>query len=159
TNDFHGGLYLYNSTSATEANNFFSTTAKPPHLVINTTGGFLGGRIIKDKLFFFGSYEGEFTRSAEAGLLSIPSALHLSGDLSGSSTPIYDPNTGTPDGRGRTPFPGNIIPGSRIDPVVKKIIPNVPATNLPGVVNNHYMNRAVLYNLHKIDTKYDYNAT
>jgi len=159
SNVTHGGVYWYNSTSATEANNFFSSTSKPPHLVNNNTGGLLGGRVIKDKLFYFGSYEGDFTRSAESGILSIPNAIQLSGDLSGSANPIYDPNTGTPDGKNRTPLPGNIIPSSRIDPVVKKIIPNIPATNLPGVVNNYYMNRAVLYNLHKIDTKFDYNAT
>ena len=75
----------------------------------------------------------------------------------GSLIPIYDPTTGTVDGKNRSPFPGNIIPSSRIDPVVKKIIPNIPATNQPGVVNNYYVNRAVLYNLHKIDTKFDYN--
>lgn len=159
TNQTHGGVYWYNSTSATEANNFFSNASKPPHLVNNNTGGFLGGRIIRDKLFYFGSYEGDFTRSAESGILSIPGPVQLSGDLSGSANPIYDPNSGTPDGKNRSPFPGNIIPPDRIDPVVKKIIPNIPKTNLPGVVSNYYLNRAVVYNLHKIDTKFDYNAT
>ena len=119
TNDLHGGLYWYNSTSATEANNFFSRANKPPHLVDNNPGGFVGGRIIKDKLFYFGSYEGDYTRSAESGILSIPNAIQLSGDLSGSNTPIYDPKTGTPDGKNRSPFEGNMIPSSRIDPVVK----------------------------------------
>ncbi len=162
TNDMHGGLYWYNSTSATEANNFFANAQgikKPPHLVDNNPGGFMGGRVIKDKLFYFGSYEGSYQRSAESGVQSIPGAIQLSGDLSGSPTPIYDPATGTLDGKNRSPFPGNIIPSNRIDPVVKKIIPNIPATNQPGVVNNYYVNRAVLYNLHKIDTKVDYNAT
>src|SRR5262249_41812229 len=164
TNDLHGGTYWYNSVSATGANNFFSNAqgiSKPPHLAYNNAGGFLGGRVIKDKLFYFGSYEGDFTRSAESGLLSIPGHVQLSGDLSGSANPIYDPNTGTPDGKDRTPFPDKIIPQSRIDPVVKKIIPNIPRTNVAGnpALNNFYMDRAVKYNLHKIDTKVDYNAT
>jgi len=159
TNEMHGSGYWYNSTSATEARPFFSSASKAPHLVINNPGGTLGGRVIKDKLFYFGSYEGEFTRSAESGILSIPGPKELSGDLSGSATPIYDPNTGTSDGRGRTPFANNLIPQNRIDPVVRKIIPSIPTANLPGVVNNYYIDRGVLYNLHKIDTKVDFNAT
>src|SRR5712691_5019169 len=149
SNSTHGGLYWYHSNSATEANNFFANAqgiGKPPHLVNNNPGGFIGGRVIKDKLFYFGSYEGDYLRGAESGLLSIPGPIQLSGNMSGSSTPIYDPATGTPDGKDRTPFPGSIIPTSRIDPVVKKIIPNIPATNQPGVINNYYLNRGTLYN-------------
>ena len=117
--------------------------------------------MIRDKLFYFGSYEGDYLRSAESGVLSIPAAINLSGDLSGSPNPVYDPSTGTADGRNRTPFVENIIPQSRIDPVVRKIIPNIPRTNIAGdpVVNNFYLDRGVLYNLHKFDTKFDYNAT
>jgi hypothetical protein len=165
TNELHGGTYWYNSTSATQANSWFANAQpngpkKPPHLVLNNAGGFLGGRVIKDKLFYFGSYEGDFSRSAESGILSIPAAKELSGDLSGSANPIYDPATGTPDGRNRTPFANNRIPQNRIDPVIKRIIPSIPATNIPGAsVNNFYMDRAVLYNLHKIDSKVDYTPT
>jgi hypothetical protein len=164
TNELHGGTYWYNSVSKTGANNFFANSngiKKPPHLAYNNTGGFLGGRIIRDKLFYFGSYEADLTRSAESGVLSIPGPVELSGDFSRSPTPIYDPNTGAANGTGRTPFAGNIIPQNRIDPVVKRIIPNIPATNIAGnpAINNFYMDRAVLYNLHKIDTKFDYVAS
>ena len=162
TNATHGGLYEYNIISKFEANNFFSNSAgisKPPHLVDNNTGGFIGGHILRNKLFYFGSYEGDFQNSANSGVLSIPNAVQLSGNMSGSGTPIYDPSTGTPDGKNRTPFPGNIIPKASFDPVVLKMIPNIPATNVGGpaaVVNNFYINDANVYNLHKIDTKFDY---
>ncbi len=160
-NETHGGTYEYNIISKFEANNFFSNAtgvSKPPHLVDNNAGGFVGGHIKKNKLFYFGSYEGDWNHSANSGVLSIPNAAQLGGNLSGSSTPIYDPQTGNADGTGKTPFPGSIIPISRFDPVSLKIIPNIPATNVGGaaVVNNFFINDANVYNLHKIDTKVDY---
>jgi hypothetical protein len=162
TNDMHGGVYWYHANAATQANNFFANAngvSKPPPLVWNNTGGFLGGRVIRDKLFYFGSYEGDFLHDADSGLLSIPAPRELSGDMSASANAIYDPATGNPDGTSRTPFPGNLIPASRIDPVVRRIIPHIPATNRPGVTDNYYFNRKKIYRLHKIDTKVDYNAS
>jgi len=165
SNATHGGFYEYNTDSAFEANNFFSNSSgikKPPLLVDNNTGGFLGGHIIKNKLFYFGSYEGDFNHSANSGVLSIPNASNLTGNMSGSPTAIFDPATGNADGTGKTQFPGNIIPSTRFDPVVLKIIPNIPATNVGGAaadINNFYINDANVYNLHKIDTKVDYNVT
>lgn len=165
SNATHGGVYEYNSDSKFEANNFFSNAsglAKPPHLVDNDLGGFAGGHIIKNKLFYFGSYEVDLNHSANSGVLSIPNAANLGGNMSGSASPIYDPNTGNADGTGKTPFPGNIIPTSRIDPVALKIVPNIPATNVGGpgaVINNFFINDANVYNLHKIDAKLDYNVT
>ncbi len=115
SNQTHGGVYDFNIISRFEANNFFSPYPKPPHLVDNDTGGFLGGHILRNKLFYFGSYEGDFNNSSNSGVLSIPNAAQLSGNMTGSGNPIYDPATGNPDGTGKTPFPGNIIPISRFD--------------------------------------------
>lgn len=105
SNQTHGAAYEYNSDSAFEANNFFSNSSgvsKPPHPVDNNAGGFAGGHILRNKLFYFGNSEGDFTHNANSGLLSIPNATQLSGNMSGSATPIYDPTTGKPDGTGRT---------------------------------------------------------
>lgn len=162
SNSTHGGLYEYNSVTALQANYFFSNAvgvSTRPHFVDNDVGGFLGGHVIRNKFFYFGSYEGDFTNSAYAGIVSIPNQVQLGGDLTGSVNPIYDPATGTPDGKGRTRFPGNIIPQNRISPVVQKIIPSIPAANTGGygaVVNNYYYTQPSFYNLHKIDTKEDY---
>jgi hypothetical protein len=162
TNAVHGAGFAYNIDSAFEANNWFANASgisKPPHLVDNNVGGNMGGPILRNKLFYFGSYEGDYLRQANSGVFSIPNQLTLSGNFTGSNNPIYDPMTGAANGTGRTAFPGNIIPPSRINPVIAKIIPFVPATNLPGVVNNYYGNLPSFYNLHKIDTKIDYTAT
>lgn len=160
TNTLHGALYEYNINNATEARNFFQPVGQAaPHLVDNDVGGWLGGPIIRDKLFYWGGYEGDFTRQGMNGIIAVPTPTMLSGDLSGSPTPIYDPNTGNPDGSGRTPFRGNIIPQNRISPVVQKLLPDFPTPNLPGIVNNLETTQATTYNLHKISAKIDYQAT
>jgi hypothetical protein len=164
SNSTHGAAYLYNMDSAFEANNFFSNASgvnKPPHLVDNNAGGYIGGHIIRNKLFYFGSYEGDFAHYANSGVLSLPPQVELGGDFSSSPNPIYDPGTGSANGTGKMPFPGNIIPKGRINPVTLKIIPNVPLTNVGSaalIANNFFINDANVYNLHKIDTKFDYVA-
>ncbi len=163
-NETHGGVYEYNTDTAFEANNFFanaSGVSKPPPLVDNDLGGFAGGHIIKNKLFYFGSYEVDITHNSNSGVLSIPNAVQLSGNMTGSGNPIYNPFTGNPNGTGRTPFPGNIIPESLMDPIALKIAALIPPTNTGGpgaVVNNFYLNDANIYHLHKIDTKLDWNV-
>jgi len=160
SNELHGAAYAYNIVNFFQANNFFSNASgvsKPAHLVDNNDGGFVGGNIIKNKLFYFGSYEGDFLRQANSGILSIPAPTELSGNESASANPIYDPSTGNADGARRSPFPGSIIPASRINPIIAKIVALIPPTNLPGSLNNFYVNLPSNYNLHKIDTKFDYN--
>ena len=162
SNGIHGAFYEWNITNATEARGFFQLpTQKAAHLVDNDTGGWVSGPIIRDKLFYFAGYEGDFIHQGYSGVISVPTPQMLSGDLSGSSQPVYDPNTGNADGSGKTPFPGNKIPENRISPVAKIMIPYVPApnTNLTGIVNNFAVVQATVYNLHKIDTKIDYQIT
>jgi outer membrane receptor protein involved in Fe transport len=162
TNGFHGAGFEYNIGAYSEANNFFAPYgSKPPHLVDNDTGGNAGGPIIRDKLFYFGSYEGDYNDSAVSGILSLPNATELSGNESASPNPIYNPYTGDPKtGKGRTAFPGNIVPASMFDPVVVKLLPHFPSVTYPNLpLNNDFVNQAQVYNLHKIDTKIDYTAT
>ena len=57
SNDFHGNLFEYIRNGDLDARNFFSTSG-PDTLKRNTYGGTVGGHIIKDKLFFFGGFQG-----------------------------------------------------------------------------------------------------
>ncbi len=160
TNTLHGAFYEYNINNATEARNFFQPAGQAaPHLADNDTGGWLGGPIVRDRLFYWGGYEGDFTRQGMNGIIAVPTPAMLSGNLSGSPIPIYDPTTGNPDGSGRTPFPGDIVPANRISPIVQKLLPYFPTPNLPGIVNNLEVTQATTYNLHKISAKIDYQAT
>src|SRR5260370_23206477 len=98
-----------------------------PRLMDNDVGGTIGGPIIKNKLFFFGSYEGDFLVQGNSSFQTVPTAAIRNGDFSATSTTIYDPATGnTSNGIGRTPFQKNIIPSDRISPIAKKLTPLVP---------------------------------
>lgn len=61
TNDFHGGLYEYHQTTGWDASPFFfnANGLSRPTLHRNTFGGMIGGPILRNKLFFFGSYQGQ----------------------------------------------------------------------------------------------------
>ncbi len=63
------------------------------------------------------SYEGtKQNQFASDANLTLPTAAMRTGDFSGTGVIIYDPLTGNPDGTGRTPFAGNIVPSNRIAP-------------------------------------------
>ena len=128
TNSFHGAVFEFLRNTKLDATPFFSTTVPAFHR--NQFGGAIGGPIIKDKLFFFGSYQGT-QRSGSPGeqtYTTIPMAQRgLNGadaDFSGISTPIIDPQTGQQ-------FPGNIIPNNRITSQATKFFTDfLPAPNL-----------------------------
>jgi hypothetical protein len=165
TNSFHGSAYWYNENNVLKAKPYFQPAGtKKPKYIDNDAGGTLGGPVIKDKLFFFGSYEGDFLRQAAGSLYTLPTPDMAHGILA-SPTPIFDPATGNADGSGRKPFPqdssGNyIIPSYRISSVSQMLIARIPSGVPNGVyTNNMYINTPFSYDLQKIDTKMDWNAT
>lgn len=138
TNDFHGSAYEYNEVSAVSARNYFNNTGKFPRFTNNYYGATIGGPILKNRTFFFGDFLRYTDHSNQFQLFTLPTAAFRAGDLSASPTPIYDPNTGNPDGTGRTQFPGNQIRADRISPQAVKILNLIPLPNIPGagVANN-----------------------
>src|SRR6185503_1312339 len=102
--------------SALNAKNFFAPGPKPlfnRHLF----GGTLGGPILKNKLFFFGAYQGQRAVTPRQGILNtVPTEAMRRGDFSEIGRPIFDPATTQPGAPyGRQAFTGNIIPSSRIN--------------------------------------------
>src|SRR5207253_2918459 len=98
-------------------------------LSYNYFGGNVGGPIIKNKLFFFGDILRITDHEANANTLTIPTAAARTGDLSRSTTVIYNPFTGNPNGTGRVPFTNNMIPSSLINPISAKLMSLLPAPN------------------------------
>src|SRR6266568_987149 len=120
SNDFHGSAFEYHRDGDLQARNVFASSV--PHTVYNQFGATFGGRIIKDKLFFFGDYQGSRDVSGNSNLPTIPTLPFRAGDLSASTTTIYDPAAGNPDGTGRAPFANKQIPANRISPIAQKIL-------------------------------------
>jgi hypothetical protein len=100
-------------------------------------GGTAGGRIVKDKLFFFGGYQQTVQRSNPSQTTAhVPTALTIKGDFSVEDAPtsaggcqksavaLKDPTTGNP-------FPGNVIPTSRFDPAAVKLLSFIPVSTDP----------------------------
>ncbi len=89
TNKFHGGAYEYNRPTMTVSNNYFNKQSElasgqanvAPKLIRNIFGADVGGPILKDKLFFFGNYEG--TRQAENAevIRTVATPAYLAGNL------------------------------------------------------------------------------
>src|SRR3954463_11118818 len=117
TNAFRGSGFEFHRDDAFDANNFFNNRAQrpKPDFKQNQFGGTLGGPIFKDKTFFFGSYQGHRELQGQTFLSTVPSVAMRGGNFSELTRPIYDPQTGQP-------FPGNIIPGDRIDQVARNIL-------------------------------------
>jgi hypothetical protein len=123
TNELHGSLYEFLRNDKLDARNFFA--ASKPVLRYNQFGASLGGPIRKDRTFFFLNYEGLIVRRQQTVLASVPSVAEVSGDFSALTTTVRDPIT-------NTPFPGNIIPTTRLDPVGAAIAALYPAPNVAG---------------------------
>ena len=85
TNSLHGSAFEYHNSNATKARPFFLPAGtQMPKLVYNQYGGTVGGPIVKNKLFYFASYEGSRDRQFASSLLSIPTVAMRGGDLSGA---------------------------------------------------------------------------
>ena len=163
SNQFHGVLFEYHEDQALRARQYFETPTVQPKKgtsILNDMGGTFGGPIKKDKLFFFGSWDGTFERDARnTGLVTLPTAALRAGDFTGTGTTIYDPTTGNSDGSNRTAFANQAaIP---IDPIAAKIIAYLPAPNVPGAgnVNNYFFSATQRLNRNNIDAKVDWNRT
>ncbi|HYO80186.1 MAG TPA: TonB-dependent receptor, partial [Bryobacteraceae bacterium] len=159
-NTFHGVLFEHHSNSKLFAKNFFYPAGQAtPKNIINIFGGTLGGRIIRDKLFFFGSFEGMRERTNLTRLLTVPTAEQRRGDFSLAGTTIYDPLTGTANGAGRTPFPNNIIPADRLSPIALRMQSLIPAPNLPGTVSNYFASAPSVFDRDNYDLKLNWNPS
>ncbi len=187
TNNFHGAAYEFVRNSYFNARNFFDPSVG--HLAYNYLGGNVGGPIKKNKLFFFADFLKVIDHEANTNLVTIPTTALRSGDLSASTTPIYNPFTGNPDGTGRQQFVAssaagtatvqgrngmvdafnpactnatgcpNIIPLALIDPISAKLLAFLPPPTAAGNTNNYFALLAFHKDTEFVDAKVDANIT
>jgi hypothetical protein len=140
TNAVHGSLFELNRVSYLAAKNFFD----PRKLRFNRNqfGGSFGGPVTlpkiysgKNRTFFFLSYEAIRQIGGLTNIGAVPTSAMRQGDFSGLA-PIFDPAT-------RTPFPGNLIPVSRFDPVAVNVLKYYPLPNRAGTSGNFVLSLPV----------------
>jgi len=146
SNAFHGSGWWYGQRAAFDARDFFNTGEKPDH-IRDQYGFAIGGPIIKNKTFFFVDFEK--VRQQDPTNLEgvVPTDLERTGDFSQSPANLADPENPDSDQAGiydpcpgnqgsdtpcpHDPFPGNVIPTDRIDPIGQAILNLYPHANIP----------------------------
>jgi hypothetical protein len=151
TNQINGDAFEFLRNGSLNARNFFAPS--PDALKRNQFGGSFGGPIKKDKLFYFGSYQGTRIHTASQGNITfVPTASERNGDFSDllPGTQLVDPGTGAP-------FPNNQIPAADLSPVSKFFLPMIPLPNGPGRQLT-YVSAPLVENTDQFLTKADYYA-
>ena len=147
-NTYNGALFWnYNGNSMNASPNYFSP-GLPRRSVNNDVGASGGGRIIRDRTFFFGAYERLSILGPGVGVANVPEAAFREGNFSSLSTPITDPSTGQP-------FPGNRIPANRISAPSRVILERyIPSPN--NGFREHRYSRAASTVSNQYDVKIDH---
>jgi carboxypeptidase family protein len=148
TNRFHGTAYEYLRNNDFDARNYFDVTSSAPPFHQNQFGASVGGPIKRNKMFFFGNYEG-FRQLVPSDLYNlVPNANQVAGNFSADSHQLYNPyvlDPTTPTGYAK--LQNNQVPSSYFSAVGQKILALYPASNgsyLNGTAN--YFNVATTTN-------------
>ncbi|MDT7687398.1 MAG: hypothetical protein QOE46_157 [Acidobacteriota bacterium] len=173
TNDFHGSLYYYGQNSALNAYHPMLKRDRalaisrgdiniPVKAVqqIHEYGGTIGGRIFRDKTFFFFDYLGQRNHIPYPISTSVPTAKSRVGDFSeflACGQVIRDPTTGLP-------FTGNVIPTARQSAIARKILslyplPTANVTCPSQGVNNYFTQRNVQEKINDYGIKIDHRVS
>jgi hypothetical protein len=176
TNELKGSAFMFYNDEALNAAPYYFGRGEPPTklpLTQKIGGGTMGGPIRRNHLFFFGAYEGYFSKSEQFAFYSVPDEALRRGDFSqalnanGTLQRIYDPTSAalaapTP---GRSQFPGNVIPRDRINPIAQQILdlyyplPNVEGTGAGGLSNNYRRTQPNTIDRHNVDFKLTWSRT
>ena len=161
TNQLHGSVFEFLRNEKLDGTNFFANRsgARKPSYRQNQFGATFGGPIRKNKTFFFGSFEGTRIRTGTSSISTVPTAdQRNNGDFSRIRN-IFDPATtaGTGASMTRQPFPGNLVPKNRWDPLVGALIALYPQPTSTGIVNNYYFSGTDKNDWNNYDFKADHN--
>jgi len=159
TNRFTGNAFEFYRNSDLDANSWANNRsgAPKPERRQDIYGGTFGGPLIKDRLFFFGNYQGSRQDAPGSATASVAPEAWRRGDLSSIATPVIDPLTGLQ-------FPGNIIPASRISAVARALFSNTANYPLPnaavaGVTGNYVGKALTEIRARQGDVRMDWNAS
>jgi Carboxypeptidase regulatory-like domain len=123
TNEFHGTVYEFLQNDALNARNTFASQV--PKLRRNQFGASVGGPILRNRTFFFGSFQGTLVPSDRIYNDTTIDPAMLNGDFSSLGKVLTDPATGNP-------FPNNQIPVDRFSSASKYFFPDLLQPNTSG---------------------------
>ncbi len=167
-NQLHGSLFEFLRNDKLDANNFFTNAARQPKGLFrqNQFGGAAGGRILKDRLFWFGDYEGtRIHQQSSSSILDVPTQAFRDGDFAAYSNLIYDPAARRVGPTGlviSTPFANNRIPQSQMNAASVATTRLVPGPNFGAAgaqSRNFFRQRANQYRGDRGDLRFDYRVS
>ena len=161
TDQFHGAGYEYFRNTDLDARGFFPPTTPIEHQ--NEFGASIGGPIKKNKIFFFGDYDGyRYNSGSVPQLQSVPTTVERNGDFSAFPNQINDPNSTTCTAAGvcsRTPFAGNVIPASRISKIAQSFQSYLPTPTTGNIQNNFLTELPIQLSVNDTTEKVDVNLS
>jgi hypothetical protein len=156
TNRINGTISWRNQPNNLVANDFFRNKSGLPVTLthFNQYSTSAGGPVYvpkvmdgRNRLFWFFAFEGIQDSQPATTFMSVPTADEINGDFSRLLTTkiptvLYDPSTGVQNGSTvtRSPFPGNKIPASQINPIAKNYLSYFPTPNVPNVARDDGFN-------------------
>lgn len=174
SNSFHGTAFEYRRSDAQQARDPFANA--PPNNKLaptlhNQFGGSVGGPVLRDRLFFFGDYQGLREKTGTSTLTTVPTTLAETSCTSGGSCDlsdylsvgqIYKPNSLTDaSNTGRTPYAGNVIPAGDLSSAAVNFFKLLPPPNVSStaVENNYAASGSGIFTTNQPDARIDWKPT
>jgi hypothetical protein len=148
TNSYHGNVFEFLRNKKLDATPYFQPAGGQAAFIQNQFGATFGGRIIRDRTFFFGSWQSSREGNAAPQIASVPILSEHQGIF---PVRVNDPTAGG------AAFPNNTIPLNRWDPVAAKLVALYPLPTLPGTVNNYSYNPKEIVNTDTYSVKLDHH--
>jgi hypothetical protein len=158
TNAIHGSLFEFNTNNYFRAGRTFVQSPSTPRFNVNQFGATIGGPLIRDKMFWFLSYDGYIQNGSQEAVATVPSPAFFTGNFGPTGVTIFNPFTGTPAGANRIPFFNNNIPFTLQNKAALQILSLIPSPNVfgAGLTNNLVGSAKLLDDTHRIDGKIDH---
>ena len=155
TNQFHGSAWEFIRNDEVDARNYFESQRTP--FQRNQFGGQLGGPIVKDKMFIFGSVQRTSFREGIPFISTVPTALMHAGDFSETGSALNQVSgLAVP-----IPVGATSIPGADINPVGQNIVNLFPLPNIPnaGLTNNYSYSGKEKFDETSFEGRFDYDIS